>query len=67
MFVEQTKEIMYQKWNMALLADLIWTCDQHVLLIIINNNNNNNNEFIYTGWYMSVETVLQSSPVMESN
>ena len=32
-----------------------------------NNNNNNNNEFIYTGWYISVETVLQSSPVMESN
>ena len=32
-----------------------------------NNNNNNNNEFIYTGLYMSVETLLQSSPVMESN
>ena len=31
MFVEQTKEIMYQKWNMALLADLIWTCGHHVL------------------------------------
>ena len=32
-----------------------------------NNNNNNNNELIYTGLYMSVETILQSSPVMESN
>ena len=31
MFVEQTKEIMYQKWKRALLADLIWTCGQHVL------------------------------------
>ena len=31
MFVEQTKEIMHRMWNMALLADLIWTCDQHVL------------------------------------
>ena len=30
-FVEQTKEIMYWKWNKALLADLIWTCGQHVL------------------------------------
>ena len=31
MHVEKTKEIMYQKWNRALLADLIWTCGQHVL------------------------------------
>ena len=30
-FVEQTKEIMYQKWKTAFLADLIWTCGQHVL------------------------------------
>ena len=22
---------MYQKWNTALLADLIWICGQHVL------------------------------------
>ena len=25
MLVEQTKEIMYQKWNGVFLADLIWT------------------------------------------
>ena len=31
MFVEQTKAIMYRKWNMALPANLIWTCGQHVL------------------------------------
>ena len=30
-FVEQTKEIMYWKWNMILLADLLWTWGQHVL------------------------------------
>ena len=30
-FVEQTKEIMYRKWNTAFLADLIWTCGQYVL------------------------------------
>ena len=31
MLVENTKEIMYQKWNRTLLADLIWTGGQHVL------------------------------------
>ena len=31
MFIEQTRQIMYQKWNKALLADLIWTCGLHVL------------------------------------
>ena len=31
MFVEYTKQVMYRKWNTALLADLIWTCGQHVL------------------------------------
>ena len=31
MFFEQTKEIVYQKWNRALLADLIWAGGQNVL------------------------------------
>ena len=32
MFVGQTKEIKYWKWNTVLLVDLIWTCGQlHVL------------------------------------
>ena len=31
MFVEVTKEIIYRKWNTALLVDLIWACGQHVL------------------------------------
>ena len=26
MLVEKTKEIMYHKWDRALLADLLWTC-----------------------------------------
>ena len=30
-FAEQLREIMYFKWDTALLADLIWTCGQHVL------------------------------------
>ena len=35
-FVDQAKEIMmYWKWNTALLADLIWTCGQHLLFCII--------------------------------
>ena len=35
MLVEKTKELMYQKWNRALLVDLIWTCGQHVLFCYI--------------------------------
>ena len=31
MFVEQTKETVNWKWNMALLADLNWSRGQHVL------------------------------------
>ena len=31
MYVEQTNVLMYRKWNMALLYNLVWICGQHVL------------------------------------
>ena len=35
MFVKQTKEIMFRKGNMVLLADMIWTCGHQLLFHVI--------------------------------
>ena len=59
MFFEQTKEIIYWKWNTALLVDLIWICDKHVLfgnifgcfcLHLCMCTNHNNFNFLLINW-----------------